>query len=299
MSGHFLDACLLPLIDGTPWTRLSYTVSYPLSSFLIHWALGIVFMLYVSMQIGRMRSLMRPGVLYFLRDPNDPEFRPFREMLERSFLEQFMRIGKSAVLYIACCCGLIGVFAKSVRWLFPTIHNVRLSFNDPVTEIPLDLFLHTLLRTVMDSIQPHATSSLLPSQSHMPVVSSASPPSFVEVVGIAGRNPSREDGNGSLDSIEHITLTDLLKWLNAPWSHWTLPKLPIIEGRAHQQDVASMAAAMVQSEQEATSRLRSTSCSVHHPPLKLLIPPTATEFVVVYKPECLLPECVSLQLSCG
>ena len=84
MTGHLLDACLLPLIDGTLWTRLSYAISYPVTSFVIHWALGIVFMLYISMQIGRIRSLMRPGTLHFLRDPNDPEFRPFREMLERS-----------------------------------------------------------------------------------------------------------------------------------------------------------------------------------------------------------------------
>ena len=100
MAGHLLDACLLPLIDGTLWTRLSYTISYPVTSFVIHWTLGIVFMLYISMQIGRIRSLMRPGALHFLRDPNDPEFRPFREMLERLIIGTI--VSHCQVCHIVC-----------------------------------------------------------------------------------------------------------------------------------------------------------------------------------------------------
>lgn len=288
MAGHLLDACLLPLIDGTPWTRLSFALSYPLTSFATHWTLGILFMLYVSMQVGRMRSLMRPGVLYFLRDPNDPEFRPFREMLERSFSAQLSRIGKSALLYAMCCCGLIGVFAKSIRWLFPTFHNVHLNFTDPVTEIPLDLLLHTFLRTTIDSIQPQTTSRFLA----LTITHTSRLLRLSSFIRGGGRYCGEESFTGRWQWVPALNRAyppdRLVEMAERSVEPLDIAKLAIIEGRALQQDVASMAAAMAQTEQESTANLRQRRSRSHHPALQTTRPSpvnTTTGFVVVYKPE--------------
>ena len=252
---------------------------------MIHWALGIIFMLYVSMQIGRMRSLMRPGVLYFFRDPNDPDFRPLREMLERSFSEQFRRIGKSAVLYIVCCCGLIGVFAKTVRWLFPTIHNVRLSFNDPVTEIPLDLLLHTLLRTIINSIQPQAMSNTL----SLTIIHASRLLRLSSVIRGGGRYCREESFTGRWQWVPGANRAynpdRVVEMAERPVEPLDIAKLSIIEGHAHQQDVASMAAAMAIQQNKKTMHLRQRRARSHHSTFQTTRSPPTSGFVVVYKPE--------------
>ena len=67
-------------------------------------------------------------------------------------------------------------------------------------------------------------------------------------------------------------LDRLVEMADRPVEPLDIAKLPIIEGRAHQQDVASMAAAMAQSEQEehrvfvnVDSRLHPTTFQSHRP----------------------------------
>ena len=40
-----------------------------------------------------------PGVLWFLRNPNDPAFQPVREMVELSVMQHVRRIALSAIMY--------------------------------------------------------------------------------------------------------------------------------------------------------------------------------------------------------
>jgi E3 ubiquitin-protein ligase MARCH6 len=42
---------------------------------------GMSFMFYFSSFVGQLRSLLRPGVLWFLRNASDPAFNPIQEMV--------------------------------------------------------------------------------------------------------------------------------------------------------------------------------------------------------------------------
>ncbi len=52
----------------------------PGTSVFIHWLVGMVFVFYFASFILVLREVLRPGVLWFLRNLNDPEFNPIQEV---------------------------------------------------------------------------------------------------------------------------------------------------------------------------------------------------------------------------
>lgn len=70
------------------------------------------------------RGAVRPGLVWFIRDPQATEFHPIREILERSSRTQARKIATSALLYgvvIASTFGTTVLFLKlsgilPLRW---------------------------------------------------------------------------------------------------------------------------------------------------------------------------------------
>ena len=56
-------------------------------------------MLSVSMFVSMLREVLRPGALAFLKDPADPNFNPFRELVEEPLTRHARRIAMSAAIY--------------------------------------------------------------------------------------------------------------------------------------------------------------------------------------------------------
>ena len=55
----------------------------PGTSVFIHWLVGMVYVFYFASFILLLREVLRPGVLWFLRNLNDPEFNPINEVSSR------------------------------------------------------------------------------------------------------------------------------------------------------------------------------------------------------------------------
>lgn len=53
-----------------------------------------------SVFVSICRSVVRPGVMWFIRDPNDEGFHPVREILERPVLIQLRKLGTGALMYL-------------------------------------------------------------------------------------------------------------------------------------------------------------------------------------------------------
>ncbi|KAJ2903919.1 hypothetical protein GGI21_004369, partial [Coemansia aciculifera] len=73
---------------------------------VVYWLAGLGFMVHFARFVLYCRQVLRPGVLWFIRDPNDPEFHPMREILEDRMAPQQHKIARSAVMYctiIAAC----------------------------------------------------------------------------------------------------------------------------------------------------------------------------------------------------
>lgn len=77
----------------------------------------------------------------FIRDPDDPEFHPVRDVLERNVTTQLRKILFSAFVYGA----LVIVCLGGVVWSLSTLSNVlpiHYSSNEPILEFPIDLLFY-------------------------------------------------------------------------------------------------------------------------------------------------------------
>lgn len=78
ICGWWLDICSLPMFDTTLKERKMSFKSAPGTSLFIHWMFGMVYVYYFASFIVLLREVLRPGVLWFLRNLNDPEFSPIQ-----------------------------------------------------------------------------------------------------------------------------------------------------------------------------------------------------------------------------
>lgn len=144
--GLLLDVALLPLFeDATLKSRLLFTLNNPYTSCFVHWFVGTGYMFHFALFVSMCRKIMRKGVLYFIRDPDDPEFHPVRDVLERNVTTQLRKILFSAFVYgalvIVCLGGVVWGLAYSIANVLP----IHYSSNEPVLEFPIDLLFYNFL----------------------------------------------------------------------------------------------------------------------------------------------------------
>ncbi|KAH8805528.1 hypothetical protein F5884DRAFT_860135 [Xylogone sp. PMI_703] len=144
--GLLLDAALLPLFDNASiMSRIQFTLNSPLTSIFVHWFVGTCYMFHFALFVSMCRKIMRKGVLYFIRDPDDPTFHPVRDVLERNVATQLRKIAFSALVYgalvVICLGGVVWGLAYSFKGVLP----IQWSSNEPVLEFPVDLLFYNFL----------------------------------------------------------------------------------------------------------------------------------------------------------
>jgi E3 ubiquitin-protein ligase DOA10 len=98
--GILLDLTTLPLFPGANiFTRVEFQLDAPFTSVFLHWFVGTGLMFFFSNFIITCRKIVRPGVIWFIRDPNDPQFHPMKEILERTAWTQLRKVTISAIMY--------------------------------------------------------------------------------------------------------------------------------------------------------------------------------------------------------
>lgn len=144
--GLLLDAALLPLFENTTFTsRIIFTCKYPMTSIFVHWFVGTGYMFHFALFVSMCRKIMRPGVLYFIRDPDDPEFHPVRDVLERNLTTQLRKILFSAFVYGALVIVCLGGIVWGLSFAMPSALPIHYSSNEPVLEFPVDLLFYNFL----------------------------------------------------------------------------------------------------------------------------------------------------------
>ena len=147
--GLLLDVALLPLFtDATFVSRLDFSLTSPYTSLFIHWFVGTCYMFHFALFVSMCRKIMRDGVLYFIRDPDDPTFHPVRDVLERSVITQLRKIIFSAVVYGGLVLICLGGVVWGLSYSFPTLFPIHWSSNEPVLEFPVDLIFYNFLMPV-------------------------------------------------------------------------------------------------------------------------------------------------------
>ncbi|KAK8048129.1 hypothetical protein PG994_009859 [Apiospora phragmitis] len=144
--GLLLDFALLPLFESASFkSRLLFTYNFPLTSIFVHWFVGTGYMFHFALFVSMCRKIMRKGVLYFIRDPDDPEFHPVRDVLERSVTTQLRKILFSAFVYGALVVVCLGGVVWGLSLALPNVLPIHYSSNEPVLEFPIDLLFYNFL----------------------------------------------------------------------------------------------------------------------------------------------------------
>ncbi|KAL5357181.1 hypothetical protein BJX96DRAFT_144022 [Aspergillus floccosus] len=154
--GALLDIALLPLFENaTISSRVDFTSSSPLTSLFVHWFIGTCYMFHFALFVSMCRKVMRSGVLYFIRDPDDPTFHPVRDVLERNITTQLRKIAFSALVYGALVIICLGGVVWGLYYSFDNVLPIHWSARVPVLEFPADLlFYNFIIPLAIQSIKP-------------------------------------------------------------------------------------------------------------------------------------------------
>ncbi|KAI8089411.1 uncharacterized protein BX664DRAFT_262675 [Halteromyces radiatus] len=153
--GVLLDGCTLPLfVDASVASRWAFYQSNPYSSCFLHWFFGTGFLFGVAVFVALCREVVRPGVIWFIRDPNDPQFHPIREMIERPTLPLLQKIAHSAMMYAGLITAAIGTVVYTLDYMtdaFPLF----VPLDTPFSTLSLDLLaVQFLLSPLISYLEP-------------------------------------------------------------------------------------------------------------------------------------------------
>jgi E3 ubiquitin-protein ligase DOA10 len=124
--GVVMDLCTLPLFSGTNFigSRWRFACHAPFTFFLLHWFAGTICMFQLSRFVAVIRTVVRPGVIWFVRDPNDPDFQPLNEILTRTVLIQLRKLAVGTLMYTVMIVSVIGGFTIALYVLEATVGNI-------------------------------------------------------------------------------------------------------------------------------------------------------------------------------
>ncbi|KAK4512690.1 uncharacterized protein ATC70_003395 [Mucor velutinosus] len=159
VCGVLLDISTLPLF--TEWSiksRFHFVLLNPYSGIFLHWFVGTGFILQFSVFIALVREVVRPGVLYFMPDPKDPQFQPVQDMVDQPILILLRKLITRAAIYfmlIMVGMGFVTILVSRYCGIYPIIWK----FDTPISSLPIDLLaVQFLLPPIIRYIVPREFS---------------------------------------------------------------------------------------------------------------------------------------------
>ncbi|KAF2431471.1 hypothetical protein EJ08DRAFT_610412 [Tothia fuscella] len=144
--GFLLDVALMPLFESATFvSRFTFAVASPWTSGFVHWFVGTCYMFHFALFVSMCRRIMRSGVLYFIRDPDDPTFHPVRDVLERNVITQLRKIAFSAIVYGALIVVCLGGVVWGLWAISDNILPIHWTSSESSLEFPLDILFYNFL----------------------------------------------------------------------------------------------------------------------------------------------------------
>lgn len=108
--------------------RMTFLKENVASSIFMHWVVGTGFMFLFTTMVTFCRDIVRPGVIWFIRDPNDPQFSPFKELVKRPVFAQLQKMAASALIYGFVIEFGVGGLVAAIGALFDGILPLKWSY---------------------------------------------------------------------------------------------------------------------------------------------------------------------------
>uniref|UniRef100_A0A8C8FZU2 E3 ubiquitin-protein ligase MARCHF6 n=1 Tax=Oncorhynchus tshawytscha TaxID=74940 RepID=A0A8C8FZU2_ONCTS len=143
ICGWWLDICSLEMFDASLKDRELSFESAPGTTMFLHWLVGMVYVFYFASFILLLREVLRPGVLWFLRNLNDPDFNPVQEMIHLPIYRHLRRLILSVVVFGSIVLLMLWLPIRTIKFILPAFlpYNVMLYSDAPVSELSLELLL--------------------------------------------------------------------------------------------------------------------------------------------------------------
>ncbi|XP_013140225.1 PREDICTED: E3 ubiquitin-protein ligase MARCH6 [Papilio polytes] len=143
VCGWWLDLCSLSMFDATLKDRESSLHAAPWTLMFIHWLVGMVYVYYFASFILLLREVLRPGVLWFLKNLNDPDFSPVQEMIHLSVWSHIRRLIVSAMIFGTAVLFMLWLPIRVIKYVLPGFlpYAVAVHTEAPVNELSLELLL--------------------------------------------------------------------------------------------------------------------------------------------------------------
>lgn len=143
VCGWWLDVCSLAMFDATLKDRKNSFNLAPGTSMFVHWLVGMVYVFYFASFILLLREVLRPGVLWFLRNLNDPEFNPIQEMIHLPVYRHVRRFIASVVIFGSTVLLMLWLPVRVIRRVMPSFlpYNAVLNSDAAMSELSLELLL--------------------------------------------------------------------------------------------------------------------------------------------------------------
>ncbi|KAI1902276.1 hypothetical protein AGOR_G00043030 [Albula goreensis] len=143
ICGWWLDICSLEMFDASLKDRELSFQSAPGTTMFLHWLVGMVYVFYFASFILLLREVLRPGVLWFLRNLNDPDFNPVQEMIHLPIYRHLRRFILSVVVFGSIVLLMLWLPIRMIKLVLPSFlpYNVMLYSDAPVSELSLELLL--------------------------------------------------------------------------------------------------------------------------------------------------------------
>lgn len=143
VCGWWLDICSLSMFDATLKDRENNFRTAPGTSIFIHWLIGMVYVYYFASFVLLLREILRPGVLWFFRNLNDPDFSPIQEMIHLPIYRHIRRLLLSAIIFGSVVLLMLWLPIRILRQVWPSFlpYTVSLNSEAHVNELSLELLL--------------------------------------------------------------------------------------------------------------------------------------------------------------
>ncbi|KAF7976370.1 hypothetical protein HWV62_6933 [Athelia sp. TMB] len=157
--GIMLDICSVWLFpEANLRSRAVFFVQAPITAMFYHWVAGTGFMYQFAILLAGCRQIMRAGAMWFIKDPQDQNFHPIREILDRPTFTQLRKLLVSAMMYSMVVALGVGSVAGLLFLGFNSILPLRWKTREPLSDVPVDLlFLHLVLPYTMHYLRPKKT----------------------------------------------------------------------------------------------------------------------------------------------
>ncbi|KAJ7230501.1 hypothetical protein GGX14DRAFT_583567, partial [Mycena pura] len=154
--GVVLDICTVCFFpEASPISRIEFFKQAPLTAMFYHWVAGTMFMYSFAVLLAGCRTLLRKGAMWFIKDPQDQNSHPIRDILDRPTFTQLRKIFVSGIMYSVVVACVVGSVAGLLFIGSKSILPFRWKNRESLSDIPIDLiFLHLALPYTMHYFRP-------------------------------------------------------------------------------------------------------------------------------------------------